>query len=608
MPKFLNKFDEGNKTARLPFLVLAVSVLLTVGVTYIFYQSSKNKDNIRFNNEVDRVQMAIESRLNLYIALLKGGRGFVESNREITRRNFTDYVKSLELDKNYTGVQGIGYAKVISAAERGTLIEKMKTEGYENFNLFPADEKDFYRVVLYIEPLDELNQKTVGFDMSAEASRREALDRARDSGEAASSAKVKLLQQEETDSHTGFLIYLPVYKNGKLPATVEERRNNLAGYIYSPFQAKDFLGEIKNEKFAPGIVLKIFDGEPAAENLMAKTADLQGESSVNQMGEKHFARKDVSVAGRNWIIEYYASPVFAAQSSIAWTPLIFLIGALGSFLLFGLTYWETAARVKLQKTAAELFAAEQQKQALLEKEQKARLSAEQANKTKDEFIAAVSHELRTPLNAIGGWTRILKTGDLSGNTKNLALDKIDKNLRSQTRMVEDLLEYSQIVSGTINFEERDVCFSDVFENAFSEIEPTAQEKSIEFLKDNQLDRQLILGDEDKIRLVIYNVLTNAIKFTHSGGRIEAAVCQCDGTIRMTVKDNGKGINPKFLPDIFNRFTQADASTTRASGGLGLGLTICSHILKLHNGTIEAASEGEGKGSVFTIDIPLKTLN
>ena len=608
MPKFLNKFDKGSESARLPFLVLAVSVLLTIGVAGNFYQSSKNKDNIRFANEVERVQMALESRINLYVALLKGGRGFVESNREVTRRNFTDYVKSLELDKNYTGVQGIGYAKVVPAAERGAFAEKMKSEGYENFNLFPTDDKDFYRVVAYLEPLDEANQKTIGFDMSSEANRLEALDRARDSGAAASSAKVKLIQQDGTDSQAGFLIFLPIYKNGKLPATIDERRRDLTGYIYSPFQAKEFLGEIKNDKFAPGIVMKIFDGEPTAQNLMEQTADAQSAGLTNRMGEQHFARKEINVAGRNWIIEYYSSPTFAAQSSIGWTPLIFAIGALGSFLLFGMFYWETAARIKLQKTAAELFVTEQQKQGLLEKEQKARLSAEQANKTKDEFIAVVSHELRTPLNAIGGWTRILKTGDLSDNTKNLALDKIDKNLRSQTKMVEELLEYSQIVSGTTNFEGRDVCFADIFENTFSEIEPAAQEKSIEFLKDNQLDCQLVLGDEDKIKLVIYNVLTNAIKFTHSGGRIETAVCQCDGTIRMTVKDNGKGINPKFLPDIFDRFTQADASTTRASGGLGLGLTICSHILKLHNGTIEAASEGEGKGSVFTIDIPLKTLN
>lgn len=605
MSKFLDKFDGGNNTARFPFLVLAVSILLTVGVTFNFYQSAKNKDSIRFANEVNRTQLAIESKLNLYIALLKGGRGFVESNREINRQNFTEYVKRLELEKNYAGVQGIGYTKVVSAGERTKLIERMKSEGYADFKIFPAGEKDAYQIIIYLEPFNERNQKAIGFDMSSEPSRRETIDRARDSGEAASSAKVNLVQENEANPQSGFLIYLPIYKNGQLPQSVDERRKNVIGYIHSPFRADSFLNEIQNGNTISDVTLKIYDGEPKAENLLAQNAEVQDTASANQIEEKYELKKELNVAGRTWIVEYNSLPAFAAQSSIGWTPLIFIIGSVFSFLLFGLTYWETSARIKLQSTAAELFGLEQQKQGLLEKEQKARLSAEQANKTKDEFIAVVSHELRTPLNAIAGWTRILKTENLSENTKNLALEKIDKNLRSQARLVEELLDYSQIVSGTINFEGKDVCFSDAFEDIFSEIEPSAQQKSIEFLKDNKLDKHLVLGDEDKIKIVIYNLLTNAVKFTHSGGRVEAAVSESDGAIQMTVKDNGKGITREFLPHIFDRFTQADASTTRSSGGLGLGLTISNHIVKLHNGTIEANSEGEGKGSVFTVKVPLK---
>ena len=605
MPKFLDKFDEGSKTARFPFVVLAVSILLTVGVAYIFYQSAKTKDSIRFANEVNRTQLAIESKLNLYIALLKGGRGFIESNQEINRQNFYDYVKRLELEKNYTGVQGIGYTKVVPASERTALIERMKSDGYANFNIFPESEKQSYQVVIYLEPSDERNQKAIGFDMSSEQNRRETLDLARDSGEAASSAKVNLVQETEVNPQAGFLIYLPIYKNGTLPATVDERRKNIVGFIHSPFRADSFLSEIQNGQ-SSDVALRIYDGDPKAENLLTQNLGNQTAVSSNQIEESYKLQKELNVAGRKWIVVYDSLPAFAAQSSIGWSPLIFIIGTIFSLLLFGLTYWETSARIKLQTTAAELFGLEQQKQGLLEKEQKARLSAEQANKTKDEFIAVVSHELRTPLNAIAGWTRILKTEDLSENTKNLALEKIDKNLRSQARLVEELLDYSQIVSGAINMEGKDVYFSDVFENTFSEIEPSAQEKSVEFLKDNHLDRHMVLGDEDKIKIVIHNLLTNAVKFTHSGGRVEAALSESDGAIQMTVKDNGKGITPDFLPHIFDRFTQADASTTRSSGGLGLGLTISNHIVKLHNGTIEASSEGEGKGSVFTVKVPMKT--
>lgn len=579
--------------------------MLTIGATYIFYQSAKNKDSIRFSNEVKRIQLAIENKISLYVALLKGGRGFVESNREINRENFSEYVKSLELEKNYVGVQGIGFTKIVAAEEREAFVEKMKSEGYVEFNIFPAAEKNSYQIVTYLEPFNESNQKSIGFDMSGESNRKGALDRARDSGEAASSAKVNLVQEEGVPE-TGFLIFLPIYKNGELPLSIEDRKKNIIGYIYSPFRTSDFLSEIQNDKSASDIKLKIYDGEVGAENLLAKTADPQKLTASNEIEENYTAQNDLNVAGRKWIIQYNSAPSFTAQSSLGWIPFIFIIGAIFSFLLFGMTYWETSARIKLQTTAAELFELEKQKQGLLEKEQKARLSAEQANNTKDEFIAIVSHELRTPLNSIAGWTRILKTDDLSDNTKKLALEKIEKNLRSQIKLVEELLDYSQIVSRTIKFEGNEVNFSDVFENTFSEIEPTAQEKEIEFIKDNQLNGHRVLGDEDKIKLVIYNLLANAVKFTHSGGKIETAVMENDGAIQMIIKDNGRGISQEFLPHIFDRFTQADTSITRSSGGLGLGLTISNHIIKLHNGTIEANSEGIGKGSVFTVKVPLKS--
>jgi signal transduction histidine kinase len=597
--KSLNKLKSDDQTARFPFLVLAVSILLTVGITYNFYQSAKNKDLIRFNSEVNRIHLAIENKINLYVALLKGGRGFVESNQEINRVNFSEYVKSLEIKKNYAGVQGIGFAQVIAADQREALLKKMNSEGYADFKIFPATEKDFYQVIVYLEPLDELNQKVIGFDLGSEANRREALERSRDSGEAASTAKITLLQETDVNRQSGFLIFLPIYKNGKLSATVEERNKNIIGYIYSPFRAADFLREVQNDKFDSDIILRIYDGQPKAENLLAQTADSQKLAKTKEMEENYSTENELSVAGRKWIIQYNSSPAFVAQSSLSWTPYIFVIGSICSFLLFGMTYWETSTRIKLQATAAELFELEKQKQGLLEKEQSARLSAEKANNTKDEFIALVSHELRTPLNSIAGWTRILKTSDLSENTKKLALEKIERNLRSQTKLVEQLLDYSQIVAGTVKFEGKDINFSDVFE-------PSAQEKSIELTKDNQLNGHLILGDEEKLKLVIHNLLINAVKFTNSGGKIETAVTEHDGTIEMSVKDNGIGITQDFLPHVFDRFSQADTSSTRSSGGLGLGLTIANHIVKLHNGSIEADSEGHGKGAVFTVKMPVKS--
>lgn len=588
--------------ASFPYLVLAVSLILTIGITYNFHQNAKNKDKIYFNNEINRLQSAIENKINLYIALLKGGRGFIESNQNITRQNFAEYVESLEMRKNYTGAQGIGYTQVVSAAERNAFIEKMKAEGYADFSIHPISEKADYQIITYLEPFDERNRKLIGFDISTENNWLEVSNRAAVSGEAAASAKISLMQEDGAEAQPGFLLYLPIYKKGAA-SSAEDRRKNVAGYIYSPFRADRFLNEIQNSQSASDILIKVYDGEVNDENLLMATGERMPLKITDRIDEHYTAQKEINVTGKSWIVQFESSPVFTAQSSISWTPIILIIGVIFSLLLSGMTYWETFARIKMQTTAVELYKLQEQKQELFEKEQKARLSAEQANTAKDAFIAVVSHELRTPLNTIAGWTRILKTDELSANTKNLALEKVEKNLRLQIKLVEALLDYSQIVSGTIKLENKEFDFSPVFENIFAELELTAQEKSIEMVKNNQLNGQKIFGDEDKIKIAIHNLLNNAVKFTHSGGKVEAVASENDGHIQMIIKDNGRGISPDFLPYVFDRFTQADTSSTRDSGGLGLGLTISDQIIKLHNGTIEAQSEGQGKGAIFTVKVP-----
>ncbi|MDQ2747255.1 MAG: CHASE domain-containing protein [Acidobacteriota bacterium] len=601
MPEPPGKTDEQNKTGSFPYLVLAVSLLLTVGAAYIYHQNAKTKDQTKFNGETVRLQLAIENKINLYIALLKGGRGFIEANQDINRRNFSEYVSSLGMEKNYTGVQGIGYSKTVTARERDAFIKKMESEGNTGFNIFPAAEKDFYQIIVYLEPANENSRKKIGFDVSSEVNRLAALNLAADSDEAAASGKINLAANSE-EAQPGFLIYLPIYKKGDPPRR-EDRRKNVAGYIFSPFPADRFLGEIQNNQSAADILLKIYDGAVSDENLLMRTGETLPEKTI-PVEENYSAQKELDVTGRKWIVQFDSSKTFAAQSNVGWTPLILIVGTILSLLLFGMTYWETFARIKLQATAVELFKLQEQKQELYEKEQAARLSAEQANRTKDEFIAVVSHELRTPLNAIAGWTRILRSEDVSDNTKNTALEKIEKNLRSQTNLVGEMLDYSQLASGTFEIERRQFSISEAFENTCAEIEPTARLKNVVLVKDNRLNGQIVAGDENKIRHVIHSILNNAVKFTPAGGKIEADISETGGVIRMNVKDTGEGISREFLPHIFDRFTQADSSTTRRSGGLGLGLTVSSQIVKLHQGTIEAVSEGAGKGSVFTVKLPL----
>ncbi len=592
------------ESVKFPYFVLFFSIILTIGATFLFYQSAKSKDNTRFYNGVNRIRTSMENRIGLYVAFLKAGRGFIESANDLDRKKFTNFVESLELEKNYFGTQGIGYSKTTKKDEREKLIADMKTEGLNDFKIFPETEKEEYQPIVYLAPLNERNQQAVGFDMTTEENRLEAMQMARDTGAPAATAKVVLLQENDQDRQFGFLIYLPVYKNGEMPESIEVRQQNLQGYIYSPFRAKNFLKDVQDNSGINDIVIRIYDGAANSENLLAQTENVSGQNLAGQLSETYSTENEIDVGGRRWFIQFDSLPSFALQSSVNWTPLIFLCGLLFSLLLFGMTYWEASTRAKLQETADDLTESERQIQGLLEKEQEARRIAETANATKDEFISVVSHELRTPLNAIAGWTRILKSEDLSTNTKELALQKIEKNLRLQTNLVEDLLNYSQLVSSTDNLEKNEVDCAAVVENVYLEVEPAALKKGISFIKENRLAGQKILGDAEKLKIVIVNLLSNAIKFTPSEGRIITRMQENENCLEIIVEDSGRGIDPEFLPHIFDRFSQYDSSTTRKFGGLGLGLAVSQHIVKLHNGTIEAKSEGEGKGSVFSVRLPL----
>jgi signal transduction histidine kinase len=222
---------------------------------------------------------------------------------------------------------------------------------------------------------------------------------------------------------------------------------------------------------------------------------------------------------------------------------------------------------------------------------------------KDDFLAIVSHELKTPLNTIAGWTTILKSDHLSASTKETALQKIEKNLRLQAKMVEQILSFSQIMAEDRPLSLAPVSASEIFAKAIRAIEPAAAEKSVAFSSSNELNGQMINADPETIGMALGNILSNAVKFTPSGGMIQARALSENGDVRFVVEDNGSGIEPDFIPHVFEHYKQGAEPATRSYGGLGLGLAITKHIVDLHGGSVETASEGLGRGAQFTVSIP-----
>lgn len=590
--------EKRNEILKLPYLVLVVSLLVTLGATYFFYQNSQIKDKTRFTTEVNKTKTILENKLNGHMTTLRSLRAYIEADSKINREKFAVFIKNLELENSYTGIQGLGYIESIPPEKRQELTERMNLSGNSNFKIFPErpdNKTENLYVVIYLEPLVERNQRSIGYDMASEIERRSAMNDARDSGQAAATGKVTLIQSDEFETYPGFLIYLPIYRNGNVPQNTEDRKRLLKGFVYSPFRAGDFLNDVQKIIASNYLGISIYDGEKSQEKLLARTAP--GQNSLFS------TTNEINVADRKWIVEYNSLPDFETQSSNNLTPLIFVTGAIVSLLLFGMTYLESYARANSEKIAAELKESENEKAKLLESEQKARETAENANHAKDEFIANVSHELRTPLNSIAGWSKILQAENISPAMKHQALQTIDKNLRVQTKIIEDLLDFSQITSSKQLANAKPIVFSDVFEEAFQEIINSAEEKGIVLEKLNSLDGQRVFGNYPRLKKVIKNLLTNAVKFTDSGGKITVAAHEDEKILKLKIADNGQGIKPAFLPHIFERFRQADSSSTRQHGGLGMGLAISRQIIEAYGGEIEAESDGEGKGTLFIVKLP-----
>ena len=240
---------------------------------------------------------------------------------------------------------------------------------------------------------------------------------------------------------------------------------------------------------------------------------------------------------------------------------------------------------------------------LYEAERTARSAAEAANRIKDEFLAVLSHELRTPLNPILGWAKLMRTRKLDRATSDRALETIERNAKLQTQLIEDLLDVSRILQGKLNLNFGRINLVSVIEAAIETVRLSAEAKSIQIQTSLESGVGEVLGDANRLQQVIWNILSNAIKFTPIGGQVKIKLEQVSSQLQICVTDTGKGIAPEFLPYVFDYFRQADGATTRKFGGLGLGLAIVRHLVELHGGTVQAESLGEGQGATFTVRLP-----
>jgi signal transduction histidine kinase len=262
------------------------------------------------------------------------------------------------------------------------------------------------------------------------------------------------------------------------------------------------------------------------------------------------------------------------------------------------------ANAVLKKEISERKRAEREREALLASEQAARSKAEAADRLKDEFLAILSHELRTPLTAISGWARLLHQSGLDIALVKRGVEVIERNAWAELQIIEDLLDVSVIIRGQMELKAQPVCLASILQTSIDSIKLAADAKGVRISLSLSTTTSMIWGDRRRLEQIIRNLLSNAVKFTPSGGRVTVSLEEVGSMTRIRISDTGEGISPEFLVHMFERFRQADSSTKRRHGGLGLGLSIVRHMVEMHGGVVTGESEGQGKGATFTVDLPM----
>ena len=757
----------------LPYLILLLGLCFTVVVYYYFAKLTHEQDQSRFQNTVQELNDRIGLKIETSIALLRASTGLFAASDQVSVNEFNRFVQQFELREHYPGIQGIGFARAIPPDQKDAVTKEMRATDDANFHVWPEGTRDEYTAIVYLQPLDDRNKRAIGYDMSTDPVRREAMVRARDSGEPAASGRVRLVQEgNDLTPQWGFLIYMPVYRNGAATDTADERRAALLGYVYSPYRIDDFIGSITSAKNYD-VSLQIHDGAQRTEETF-----LHGARDNPSPSDASFTRVDtISVAGRTWTVSYAIKPSFERGLGRPLLKFTIITGVLLSLLFFAVTSAEVRARSRAEQAAEDLRESEAaineaneralfeyvrllerisslsqvlgtarelttifrglreftnvslpcdgffvslydsirdvrtacygwgdgvevdvsklppmpvtehgpnsravrtgqviittdymhatsggvivgpdnglrpesslavpmavmgriigtievqsyernayrpehgtamsmaanltavaiENVRLLKLERSAREAAEESNRLKDEFLATVSHELRTPLTAILGWARMLGDGSLDQTMSQQAIETIWRNAKAQAQIVDDILDVSRIITGNLYIDLHPIEVTPVVQNAINVVRPTADAKGIRI--ETQIDNTpaMVSGDANRLQQVIWNLLSNAVKFTNSGGRVQVKVSQANSAVEISVTDTGQGIRREFLPYVFDRFSQADSTTTRHHGGLGLGLAIARHLVEIHGGTIRASSRGEGEGATFTITLPL----
>lgn len=583
-----------------PYGILVVACALSVYAAYYVSTTMEERRRDQFFADAQETRRRIEARLDTYVQVVRDGTALLAASNEIHFGEFRAFVRRLEVSKRYPGIEAIGFAQRVPRRQLRSFARVIELDGVSRFRLRPEGDRPEYNTIVFIEPMFAETREVIGYDLAADPVQQEAMDRARDTGQPAlaggSSEAFNVIAPD------GVILYVPVYRSGAPIETVEDRRRALFGFVFSPIRAGLLLDNLAASSLQP-VTFEVYDGtDPRTARLIHASAEPTPEPEYESSGT-------LSVAGQQWLLA--VKSVTPASAYIPRDVRNTLVGGLFfSLLLFvvvrmQVSAWETARRYATEIRASEqaLRVSEARLREALAREQEARAAAQAADRAKDDFLVSVSHELRTPISAMLGWLSMMKTGAVGEERRAHALEVVERNARLQARLIEDLLDVSRILLGRMSVELQPVAVAPAVLFVVDSLRPTATSAGVDLRTPTLAGPGMIRGDVARVQQIVWNLVSNAIKFTPSGGHVEVELTDDRTHVQVRVRDTGVGIAPEFLPHVFDRFSQAAGASARSSSGLGLGMAITKHLVELHGGTISAYSDGPDRGTLFVVSFP-----
>ena len=558
-----------------PFTVLVLGCVLTAtAVTTIATRQEVATANA-FHADTLAVQRVTQVQLDTVVGVTHAAAALLAASPEINFREFRAFVSGLQLRERYVGVDGIGFAPRVAAGNLGTFVRSISLDGISNLKVRPEGNRSEYFPAALLEPRDEDNASTIGYDLGSEPEQLDAMNRARDSD---LPAVTELLEPNRAAGRSGreFVLYLPIYRRGEPIESIEERRRALVGFVFSRLSPDVIFSDGIAAATVRYLDIAIYDSSKDTDALLVRSGD--GRGGV-QSSEK------LEIGGRQWLLVASSRQSNNMAALPPEAQRTFVVGALVSLLLFALMRAQVRAWQTAERHATELRA---------------------ADRAKDEFLAVLSHELRTPLNVVLGWLSMLRNGSVSDDRYAHALDIIDRNARTQAQLIDDLLEVSRILMGKMRLDKRPLSVVPAITAVVESLRPAAEAKDVALhgIDAAAAGTFFIAADAGRFAQIITNLVANGVKFTQPGGAVWVNVEAEGEDVKISVRDTGIGIDPEFLPYVFDRFRQADASPTRSHSGLGMGLAIVRDLVRLHGGHIDVYSGGLNQGAVFVITWPL----